>query len=103
VLPQQLAQAAHQPAADRRGHRPPGLERLGRAGHGGVHVGRTLPAEGGQRRSVDRRDHRAVTGERIEVDAAAGGRVLGLTAEVVGGGQGGHVALLGFQVVLRRC
>ncbi len=103
VLPQQLTEAADQPAADRRRHRPPRLERLGRAGHGGVHVGRALPPEGGQRRPVDRRAHRAVTGERVEVDAAAGGGVLGLTAEVVGGGQGGHGELLWFGGVLRRC
>jgi hypothetical protein len=54
VLPEQLTEAAHEPAPDRRGDRPPGPERLGRTGDGGVHVGRAVPPEGGQRRPVDR-------------------------------------------------
>jgi hypothetical protein len=99
VLAEQFAEAAHQPAADRCRHGAPGLERLAGTGHRVVHLRRVLPADGEQRRSVDRRGHRAVPGERVEIDTAAAGGVLCLAPEVLGAGQGGHVVAPRF----RRC
>ncbi len=81
---EQLAEPADQRAADRR--RPVRHVRNASPARvdGVVDVGGVLPADGRERLAVDRRGHRPVARDRVEVDAAAAQGVLGLGTELVG-------------------